>query len=157
MTTAKASSQSVCSSIQMLKQLSLDANPVCDESMIKVCTGACLHHFPSHGVGLITLPLPALLALPDVTLLAPVVQAITPHPVASELTGRLLLSTRLAHLPLHKTLKQSTMHQCCMSIKLFPAKLCPSASCMWILQCPLWDKAQGPKLSVSQTPGTMYL
>ena len=86
--------------ISMLTQLGLDTNPVRDESIIKVCIGACLHHSSSHGVGFTTLPLPALLALPDVTLLAPVVQAITPHPVASELTGRLLLSTGLAHLPL---------------------------------------------------------
>ena len=68
----------------------------------KMCVGACLHHSPSHGVGFIALPLPALLALPDVALLAPIVQAITPHAVASELTGRLLLSTRLAHLPMQR-------------------------------------------------------
>lgn len=77
----------------------MDADGVCDMSIVEVCMVACLHHSPRHGVGFITLPLPALLALPDVTLLAPVVQAITPHPVASELTSRLLLATGLAHLP----------------------------------------------------------
>ncbi len=48
----------------------------------------------SHGVrGLITLPLTPLLAFPDVTCLAPVVQAISAHAVACEITGRLLLTT----------------------------------------------------------------
>ena len=98
---AAASSHQAQGSVSELTQLCLDANPVCDRSIIKVFVSACLHHSSSHGVGFISLPLPALLALPDVTLLAPVVQAITSHPVASELTGRLLLSTRFANLRLY--------------------------------------------------------
>ena len=111
--TAKASSHQARASVSMLQHLGMD--PVCNKSRIKLFVGACLHHSSSHGVGFITLPLPALLALPDVALLAPVVQAITPHPVTSELTGRLLLSTGLAHLPLYrgKITQQSTMHECC--------------------------------------------
>ena len=49
--------------------------------------------------GGVTLPLSALLPLPDVTRLAPVVQAVSAHAVACEVSSRLLLTTRFAHLP----------------------------------------------------------
>ena len=53
-----------------------------------------LEQAASHGVrGLITLPLAPLLAFPDVTCLAPVVQPVPAHAVAREITGRLLLAT----------------------------------------------------------------
>ncbi len=53
-----------------------------------------LEQAASHGVGgLITLPLAPLLAFPDVTCLAPVVQPVPAHTVAREITGRLLLTT----------------------------------------------------------------
>ena len=72
---------------------------VASHSSMGVGVIACLHHSTSHGVGFIPLPLPALLTLPDVALFAPVVQAITPHPVAGEVRGSLLLTTGLTYLP----------------------------------------------------------
>lgn len=51
------------------------------------------------GKAVVTLPLSALLPLPDVTRLAPVIQAISAHAVSGEVASRLLLATRLAHLP----------------------------------------------------------
>ena len=54
---------------------------------------AYLQHIPSHRVRLITLSLAPLLAFPDVTRFAPVVQPIPAHAVACELTGRLLITT----------------------------------------------------------------
>ena len=50
------------------------------------------------GESFVTLPLPALLPLPNVTRLAPVVQAISAHTIAGEVASRLLLTTGLAHL-----------------------------------------------------------
>ena len=61
--------------------------------MIGSCEQAYLQHVPSHCVRLITLPFAPLLALPDVTRFAPVVQPIPAHAVACELTGRLLVTT----------------------------------------------------------------
>ena len=53
-----------------------------------------LEQAASHGIGgLITLPLAPLLAFPDITCLAPVVQPVPAHAVACEVTGRLLLTT----------------------------------------------------------------
>ncbi len=53
-----------------------------------------LEQAASHRVGgLITLPLTPLLAFPDITCLAPVVQAVSTHAVAREITGKLLLTT----------------------------------------------------------------
>ena len=78
--------------------------PCCYSEQGQNYTGAYLQHGSRHGVGLIAFPFPAFLALPDVTLLAPVVQAIPPHAVAGELAGWLLLSTGLAHLQLRQSI-----------------------------------------------------
>lgn len=62
------------------------------EVIIRSGEQAYLQHVPSHRVRLIALPLAPLLALPNVTRFAPVVQPIPAHAVACELAGRLLIT-----------------------------------------------------------------